>query len=98
MYYVELTWTEQCSTCVPKEFIFDTFVDVYQLYEDGSKNVEDIIDWLTENLKNYIRDFLRLMDIEPSNWNDRTEYDFIDELLSEDMMDEFRKYYKDQYE
>ena len=101
---IELNWTLKVNYFVQKGDIFRTLVDLYTIYcDDTSRESNDhaqfMINWLKNNLINYIKDFLALLDSSLDidyNTDGEIRYENITQLLdNREFMKEFRQYLHD---
>ncbi len=96
----ELNWTLKVNITVKKSNIFETLVNLCATYCDNIPEKSDdyaqfVIDWLKDNLINYIKDFLAILDID-CNTDGEIRYENITQLLdNREFMKEFRQYLHD---
>lgn len=92
---IELNWTLKVNYTVTKYNIFQSLEELFNIYEKAPDNVDYsnyVIDWLKDNLLNYIKDFLDILDID-CNTDGEIRYENITELLdNEEFMKEFKQY------
>ena len=98
---IDLNWTLYVSYFVKKYDVFKALVDLYTTYcEDTPEESDDyaqfVIDWLKDNLEDYIDEFLSILRyITSTDYNTEggIDNDNITELLdNEEFMTEFRQY------
>ena len=91
----ELNWTLNVSYTFKKYDIFQSLEELFNIYEKAPDNVDYsnyVIEWLKDNLINYIKDFLTISDID-CNTDGEIRYESITELLdNEEFMKEFKQY------
>lgn len=92
---IELNWTLKVNYTVTKYDIFQSLEGLFNIYEKAPDNVDYpnyVIDWLKDNLLNYIKDFLDILDID-CDTDGEIRYESITELLdNEEFMKEFKQY------
>ena len=92
---IELNWTLNVSYTFKKYDIFQSLEELFNIYEKAPDNVDYsnyVIEWLKDNLINYIKDFLTISDID-CNTDGEIRYESITELLdNEEFMKEFKQY------
>lgn len=95
---IELNWTLKVNYTVTKYNIFQSLEELFNIYEKAPDNVDYssyVIEWLKDNLLNYIKDFLDILDID-CNTDGEIRYESITELLdNEEFMTEFKQYLND---
>ena len=95
---IELNWTLNVSYTFKKYDIFQSLEELFNIYEKAPDNVDYsnyVIEWLKDNLLNYIKDFLDILDID-CNTDGEIRYENITELLdNEEFMKDFRQYLND---
>lgn len=97
---IELHWTLKVSCTVTKYDVFEALVNLCTAYCDDIPERSDdyaqfVINWLKDNLINYIKDFLAVLDID-CNTDGEIRYESITELLdNEEFMMEFKQYLYD---
>lgn len=95
---IELNWTLNISYTFQKYDIFEALVDLFNTYEIVSENVDYssyVIDWLNTNLKDFVEDFLTILD-PMIDIDGEIDNDNIVELLdNEEFMEEFKNYLND---
>ena len=97
---IELNWTLKVNYTVTKYDVFEALVNLCTSYcNDIPKKSNDyaqfVTDWLKDNLLNYIKDFLAILDID-CNTDGEIRYESITELLdNEEFMKEFKQYLND---
>ncbi len=92
---IELNWTLKVNYTFKKYDIFQSLEELFNIYEKAPDNVDYsnyVIEWLKDNLINYIKDFLTISDID-CNTDGEIRYESITELLdNEEFMKEFKQY------
>ena len=92
---IELNWTLNVSYTFKKYDIFQSLEELFNIYEKAPDNVDYsnyVIEWLKDNLINYIKDFLTISDID-CNTDGEIRYESITELLdNKEFMKEFKQY------
>ena len=94
---IELDWTLKVSCTVTKYDVFEALVNLCTTYcddmpERSDDYVQFVINWLKDNLINYIKDFLAILDID-CNTDGEIRYENITELLdNEEFMKDFIQY------
>lgn len=96
---IELYWTLKASCTITKYDVFEalanlciTYCDGIDIPEESDDYAQFVIDWLKDNLINYTKDFLDILDID-CNTDGEICYESITELLdNEEFMKEFRQY------
>ena len=92
---IELNWTLKVNYTFKKYNIFQSLEELFNIYEKAPDNVDYssyVIEWLKDNLINYIKDFLTISDID-CNTDGEIRYESITELLdNEEFMKEFKQY------
>ena len=94
---IDLNWTVYVSYFVSKYDVFEALASLCTTYgedipEESDDYAQFVIDWLKDNLINYTKDFLDILDID-CNTNGEICYESITELLdNEEFMKEFRQY------
>lgn len=95
---IELNWTLKVNYTVTKYNIFQSLEELFNIYEKAPDNVDYssyVIEWLKDNLLNYIKDFLDILDID-CNTDGEIRYESITKLLdNEEFMTEFKQYLND---
>lgn len=95
---IELNLTLKVNYTVTKYNIFQSLEELFNIYEKAPDNVDYssyVIEWLKDNLLNYIKDFLDILDID-CNTDGEIRYESITELLdNEEFMTEFKQYLND---
>lgn len=95
---IELNWTLNISYTFQKYDIFEALVDLFNTYEIVPENVDYssyVIDWLNTNLKDFVEDFLTILD-PMIDIDGEIDNDNIVELLdNEEFMEEFKNYLND---
>ena len=95
---IELNWTLKVNYTVTKYNIFQSLEELFNIYEKAPDNVDYsnyVIEWLKDNLLNYIKDFLDILDID-CNTDGEIRYESITDLLdNEEFMKEFKQYLND---
>ena len=95
---IELNWTLKVNYTVTKYNIFQSLEELFNIYEKAPDNVDYsnyVIEWLKDNLLNYIKDFLDILDID-CNTDGEIRYESITELLdNEEFIKEFKQYLND---
>ena len=94
---IELYWTLKASCTVTKYDVFEALTNLCttcykNIPEESDDHAQFVIDWLKDNLIDYTKDFLDILDID-CNTNGEICYESITELLdNEEFMKEFRQY------
>lgn len=92
---IELNWTLNVSYTFKKYNIFQSLEELFNIYEKAPDNVDYsnyVIEWLKDNLINYIKDFLTISDID-CNTDGEIRYESITNLLdNKEFMKEFKQY------
>lgn len=92
---IELNWTLNVSYTFKKYDIFQSLEELFNIYEKAPDNVDYsscVIEWLKDNLINYIKDFLTISDID-CNTDGEIRYESITELLdNKEFIKEFKQY------
>ena len=92
---IELNWTLKVNYTFKKYDIFQSLEELFNIYEKAPDNVDYsnyVIEWLKDNLINYIKDFLTILDFD-CNTDGEIRYENITELLdNEEFMKEFKQY------
>lgn len=97
---IELHWTLKVSCTVTKYDVFEALFNLWAAYCDDIPERPDdyaqfMINWLKDNLINYIKDFFAILDID-CNTDGEIRYESITELLdNEEFMMEFKQYLYD---
>ena len=97
---IELNWTLKVNYTVTKYDVFEALVNLYTACcGDTPERFDDyaqfVTNWLKDNLLNYIKDFLDILDID-CNTDGEIRYESITDLLdNEEFMTEFRQYLND---
>ena len=95
---IELNWTLKVNYTVTKYNIFQSLEELFNIYEKAPDNVDYsnyVTNWLKDNLLNYIKDFLDILDID-CNTDGEIRYESITDLLdNEEFMKEFKQYLND---
>ena len=95
---IELNWTLNVSYTFEKYNIFQSLEELFNIYEKAPDNVDYsnyVIEWLKDNLLNYIKDFLDILDSD-CNTDGEIRYESITDLLdNEEFMKEFKQYLND---
>ena len=97
---IELNWTLKVNYTVTKYDVFEALVNLCTAYCDDILERSDdyaqfVTNWLKDNLLNYIKDFLDILDID-CNTDGEICYESITELLdNEEFMTEFKQYLYD---
>ena len=97
---IELHWTLKVDYTFEKYTLFEALVNLYSACCDDMPEKSDdyaqfVTDWLKDNLLNYIKDFLAILDID-CNTDGEIRYENITELLdNEEFMKDFRQYLND---
>ena len=100
---IELYWTLKASCTVTKYDVFEalanlciTYCDGIDIPEESDDYAQFVIDWLKDNLEDYIDEFLSILRyITSTDYNTEggIDNDNITELLdNEEFMKEFRQY------
>lgn len=92
---IELNWTLNVSYTFTKYDVFEALVDLFDSYEVVPENANYssyVIDWLNTNLKDFIEDFLTILD-PMLDIDGEIDYNNIEKLLdNEEFMKEFKLY------
>lgn len=92
---IELNWTLNVSYTFTKYDIFEALVDLFDSYEIVPENVDYpsyVIEWLNINLKDFIEDFLTILD-PMLDIDGEIDNNNIEKLLdNEEFMKEFKLY------
>ena len=97
---IELYWTLKASCTVTKYDVFEALANLCITYyknisEESDDHAQSMNDWLKDNLIDYTKDFLDILDID-CNTNGEICYESITELLdNEEFMTEFKQYLND---
>ena len=95
---IELNWTLKVNYTVTKYNIFQSLEELFNIYEKAPDNIDYsnyVIEWLKDNLLNYIKDFLDILDID-CNTDGEIRYESITDLLdNEEFIKEFKQYLND---
>ena len=97
---IDLNWTVYVSYFVSKYDVFEALANLCTTYcedipEESDDYAQFVIDWLKDNLLNYIKDFLDILDID-CNTDGEIRYESITDLLdNEEFMKEFKQYLND---
>lgn len=92
---IELHWTEFHTLYVSKENVFTTLVDLYENNMGESENIDEIIDWLTDNLDEFSFDFLESLKYIGFIEGEIEEDDIADTILDSKFLDEFKNWYNE---
>lgn len=101
---IDLNWTLYVSYFVKKYDVFKALVDLYTTYcedtpEESVDYAQFVIDWLKDNLEDYIDEFLSILRYITSadyNTDGGIDNDSITELLDDkEFIKEFRQYLND---
>ena len=97
---IELYWSLNVSYTVTKYNVFEALVNLCtdccnDMPERSDDYAQFVANWLKDNLLNYIKDFLDILDID-CNIDGEIRYENITELLdNEEFMTEFKQYLND---
>ena len=97
---IELNWTLKVNYTVTKYDVFEALVNLCTACcgdtpERSDDYAQFVTNWLKDNLLNYIKDFLDILDID-CNTDGEIRYENITELLdNEEFMKDFRQYLND---
>lgn len=96
---VNLIWTEQCECNVDIAQLYQALVDLYYEFapefDDRFDYVETVVDWLNDNLKNYLEEFIDKIDPYRTINGDIGDENITALLDNEEFMDKFEEWLND---
>lgn len=92
---VVLQWSELRSELYDESDIFEALLQTYEEYSENSRlnDIDDIIEWLQENLDNYLEDFLHNVDFMLDINGDIDIENITGYLKDKKFIESFKKYY-----